>query len=307
MTASRSTRLVGGVAVVTGGAGTAAGLGQGLVRELASAGMRVAILDRDGDAAAALADELRHAGIESTSCAMDVRDDASIRAAVEHVESVFGGCNVLCAHVGGAMPGRFDAIELSQWRDAFDVGVIGTVATVQAFLPLLRTTEGLRRIVLTSSVAALAPGRFQGPYRAAKVAVTSIGETLDLELGPEGIGTTVAFPSGMASSDALVDLDDASAVDNALDALPAEFREVAATLAAEFAGDPLDLAAGGEAAAPIISAVLDGRRYVVTHGVSAETAHRARHDAIDDAFAELRARGYRPVAVDLIGTNRGRS
>src|ERR1700722_3498750 len=75
--------------------------------------------------------------------------------------------------------------------------VTGTVATIQAFLPLMQRAEGLRRIVLTASVAAIAPGRFQGPYRAAKAAVVSIGETLDLELGPDGIGTTIVFPGGM--------------------------------------------------------------------------------------------------------------
>ena len=83
--------------------------------------------------------------------------------------------------------------------------VTGTVATIQAFLPLMQRTEGLRRIVLTSSVAALAPGRFQGPYRAAKAAVMSIGETLALELEAEGIGTTIAIPSGMLPPE-LIDL-----------------------------------------------------------------------------------------------------
>ena len=39
--------LHGGVAVITGGAGTGAGLGQGLVLGFAAQGMRVAILDVD--------------------------------------------------------------------------------------------------------------------------------------------------------------------------------------------------------------------------------------------------------------------
>ncbi len=61
----------------------------------------------------------------------------------------------------------------------------------------MRKTASHRRIVITSSVAAIAPGRYQGPYRASKAAVTSLAETLDLELGPEGIGAIVAFLSGM--------------------------------------------------------------------------------------------------------------
>lgn len=294
-------RFRGGVAVVTGGAGTSAGLGAGLVRAWAAHGMRVAVLDVDGHAADELVGELRAGGVEAVAAAIDVRREESMQAAATMVRDAFGGCNVLCAHVGGAAPGRIDEIELAQWRDALDVGVVGTVATVQAFLPLLRATNGLRRIVLTSSVAALVPGRFQGPYRAAKAAVTSIGETLDRELGPEGIGTTVVFPSGMATEEMLAAVVPGE-VDASIELLPEEFRDVARTLAEEFAGDPLDLTTGRDAATPIVDAVLAGRRYVITHGVSAERAHRARLRELDDAFGELAARGHRPTAPSVTTT-----
>jgi NAD(P)-dependent dehydrogenase (short-subunit alcohol dehydrogenase family) len=208
------------------------------------------------------------------------------------VRAAFGACNVLCAHVGGAIPGRFDQLGLDVWRDALETGVVGTVATVQAFLPLMRATTGLRRIVLTSSVAALAPGRFQGPYRAAKAAVTSIGETLELELGEEGIGTTIVFPSGMVTPEVSASLVDADAIDDAMAGLPPEFREVARTLREELAADPSDLATGHEAAGPVIEAVLAGAPYVITHGATVEAAHRVRQERLERAFADLRGRGY---------------
>ena len=81
--------------------------------------------------------------------------------------------------------------------------VVGTVVTVQAFLPLMRATRGHRRIVLTSQPPRSREYDSRARIASAEAAVTSIGETLDLELGPEGIGTTIVFPSGMLSPEIL--------------------------------------------------------------------------------------------------------
>jgi NAD(P)-dependent dehydrogenase (short-subunit alcohol dehydrogenase family) len=282
--------LEGGVAVVTGGAGIGAGLGQGLVRRLVAEGMRVAVLDLDVDAADALVAELRGEGADAIACRIDVNDSATMHAAAARVRAELGACNVLCAHVGGGGHGRFDDQGEAEWSAAMQTMVVGTVVTVQAFLPLLRDTHGVRRIVLTSSVAALAPGRDQGPYRAAKAAVTSIGETLALELEPEGIGTTIAFPSGM-QADEMLDLARAVA-GTPLDDLVAMMGDpVMATIAHEMVGEPADVASGDAAAQPIVDAVLADQRYVVTHGTAFERAYRERAEALDAAIVSARRRG----------------
>lgn len=271
--------LRGGVAVVTGGAGTVAGLGQGLVRQFAHAGMRVAIVDLDGAAAEHLAGDLRQEGVDAIACTADVTDESTLRDAADQVRDAFGACNVLCAHVGGGGQGRFETTTIAEWRSALELMLVGTVATVQAFLPLLRETTGHRRIVLTSSAAALAPGRFQGPYRAAKAAVTSLGETLDLELGPEGIGATIVFPSGMLVPELLELM---RTTDLAADGIDPVVRAITEEMAPEAS----DIATGESAAAPVVDAVADGKRYVVTHGVTVGRAARARQELLDDALAE---------------------
>jgi 2-hydroxycyclohexanecarboxyl-CoA dehydrogenase len=275
--------LRGGVAVVTGGAGTVAGLGQGLVRQFARAGMRVAILDLDGDAAEQLARDLRWEHVDAIACEADVTDESSLRNAADQVRHAFGACNVLCAHVGGGGQGPFETSTIAEWRSALEVMVLGTVATVQAFLPLMRETQGHRRIVLTASAAALAPGRFQGPYRAAKAAVTSLGETLDLELGPEGIGATIAFPSGMLVPELLEFM---RTTDLTMDGIDPVVRAITE----EMAPEPSDIASGESAAVPVVEAVADGKRYVVTHGVTVGRVARARHELLDEAFADAARR-----------------
>jgi NAD(P)-dependent dehydrogenase (short-subunit alcohol dehydrogenase family) len=279
------------VAVVTGGAGQVAGLGRGLVKQFAARGMKVAILDIDLNAAEALLEELRADGLDGLALKADVMSPESLFEAAEQVSDLLGCCNVLCAHVGGGGQGRFADLSLETWRQAMDLMVTGTVATIHAFLPLMRQSRGMRNIVLTSSVAAIAPGRYQGPYRAAKAAVMSIGETLALELGEEGITTTIAFPSGMLSPD-LLELGLEVARAPMLDP-----ENIQMAIAAEMIGDPTDLATGEDAAAMVVEAVFSGRRYVITHGKTMETAYGERAEQLQHAFDDLAARSYSPTPV----------
>src|SRR4051794_17837972 len=252
--------------------------------------MRVAILDLDGDAAEALADELRAADVDALACAVDVGTTDTLRAAAQRVAEVFGACNVLCAHVGGGGQGRFEDLGEDDWLTAMQVMVVGTVATGKAFLPLMRASSGYRRIVLTSSTAALAPGRYQGPYRAAKAAVTSIGETLHRELhDAEGIGVTVAFPSGMQPN-SIVDMARGVAGMTEEELVDTMGDPVLAGITHEMVRDPSDIETGDAAAQPIVDAVIAGRQYVITHGSAFERAYRERAAAVDQAFAGLAAR-----------------
>jgi NAD(P)-dependent dehydrogenase (short-subunit alcohol dehydrogenase family) len=281
--------LRGCTAVVTGGAGQVAGLGRGLVEQFAAAGMNVAVLDVDGAAAIRLVDELQGTGAKGLALEIDVRRPDSLLDAARRVTDEFGSCHILCAHVGGGGQGRFVDVPIEAWQEAMHLMVTGTVATVSAFLPLMQRSTGLRRIVVTSSVAALVPGRYQGPYRAAKAAVMSLGETLALELEDDGIATTIVFPSGMLPPE-LIPL--------ALDP-PPELRADPANLemaiAEEMVRDPTDVAPGEDVARTVVDAIVAGDRYVITHGRTAERGYLERRRQIDRAFEELAGRSYRPV------------
>lgn len=277
------------VGVVVGGAGLQSGLGAGIVQRLVERDMRVAILDVDAAAAERSAEALRAQGHDVISIGADVTDESTLASAATRVEAEFGACHLLFANVGG---GRFNRIEdypLDAWRREIEVMVLGTVATVDAFLPLMKRTTGYRRLVLTSSIAAIAPGRFQAPYRAAKAAVMSIGETLDLELGPEGIGATVAFPSGMIQDE---QIETAWEYLSQIPEVPSDVRppagspELGTAVGSEMSRDRADMATGYDAAGRILAAVDDGRRFVVTHGITVEGPARERLALIEAALRE---------------------
>jgi NAD(P)-dependent dehydrogenase (short-subunit alcohol dehydrogenase family) len=186
--------LTGRVAVDTGGA---SGLGAAMAHEYARAGMHVAVLDIDEPRAREVARSLTELGVDADSVPIDTGDVASIRAAAALVHERFGGCNLLCANVGVQQFGSIDALTDDDWTWVLTVNVLGTVRTVNAFLPVLRARGGWRQIAITASSGVFVPAVRLGAYTTSKSALVGFGETLRLELAEEGIGVTLVFPAGM--------------------------------------------------------------------------------------------------------------
>jgi NAD(P)-dependent dehydrogenase (short-subunit alcohol dehydrogenase family) len=186
--------LDGQVVVITG---AGSGLGRAMAMTFSGAGAAVAALDLDGEGAAETAAAITRTGAIAESFRVDVADPAALPAAAQSVQDRFGACHLLCANVGVQQFGAIDRLTADDWRWVLDVNVLGTVNTVSAFLPLLRASKGTRQILLTSSSGVHAPGVRLGAYTTSKFAVMGYGETLRLELEPEGIGVSVLFPAGM--------------------------------------------------------------------------------------------------------------
>jgi NAD(P)-dependent dehydrogenase (short-subunit alcohol dehydrogenase family) len=185
-----------GAAVITG---AGSGLGAAMAARFAEQGMAIVALDIDGDRAEQTAQGVRDRGGRAIALRVDVANRAEVEAAAKATKEAFGGCNVLCANVGVQQFGAVDVLTDNDWRWVLDVNVLGVVHTVNAFLPLLRASQGNRRVVVTASSSVLVPGVRLGAYITSKFAVMGYGETLRMELASEGIGVSVFFPAGMSS------------------------------------------------------------------------------------------------------------
>ena len=243
------------VAVITGGA---SGLGLALGKQCAALGMRVALLDRDGERASAEAAALDGEVIGLT---MDVGDAASVQAATAAVANRFGGVDLVISNVGVQLFGAVADFTDDEWRWVLDVNVAGSARVARSFLPLLRQSTQ-PRLAFTTSSSVFDPAAHLGAYQASKFAVWGLAETLRLELAPDGIGVTVIFPSGMVSRH----------LETSQEAQPAAVARPVASpedFQAMFASNPnmsTMLATPDEAAAGVVDAMLRGDRYVLTHG-----------------------------------------
>ena len=129
----------GGTAVVTG---AGSGLGASMVDRFAAAGMAIVALDIDGERAEETAQRVRDAGGAAIAMRVDVADREQLEAAARATKEAFGGCTVVCANVGVQQFGAADKLTEQDWRWVLDVNVMGVIHTVNAFLPLLRESEG---------------------------------------------------------------------------------------------------------------------------------------------------------------------
>ena len=199
-------RLEGRTAVVTG---AGSGLGRGIALALASEGMRVAVLDRSGEAADAVAAELAAQGASSLALRVDVTSARELAAAAAEVAARLGTASVLCANAGVMVPlGPLAEKTESDWEYVFSVNVFGVVKTVNAFLAQLRAADEAH-IVTTASMGGLlvTPGIPIGIYAASKYACLGYSESLRHELAEEGIGVSVLcpgyVPSGLSRNSAV--------------------------------------------------------------------------------------------------------
>jgi NADP-dependent 3-hydroxy acid dehydrogenase YdfG len=168
------------VAVITG---ASSGIGAATARRLAAVGYHVVLIARRKDRIEALADELTGAGHRATAYVLDVTD----RPAVDDFAASLDRCDVLVNNAGGALGADPVATgDPADWRQMFEVNVIGTLNTTQALLPAL-TAGGDGTVVVISSTAGHSTYEGGGGYVAAKHCAHVLAETLRLEI----VGTPV--------------------------------------------------------------------------------------------------------------------
>ncbi|MFJ6636984.1 SDR family NAD(P)-dependent oxidoreductase [Streptomyces sp. NPDC091376] len=171
------------IAVVTG---ASSGIGAATARALASAGYHVILTARRKDRIEALAAELTEAGHRATARTLDVTDRAAVDALAASLDGA-GPVEVLVNNAGGAIGADPVATgDPADWRQMYEVNVIGTLNLTQALLPAL-TASGDGTVVVLSSTAGHATYEGGAGYVAAKNGARVLAETLRLEI----VGTPV--------------------------------------------------------------------------------------------------------------------
>jgi NAD(P)-dependent dehydrogenase (short-subunit alcohol dehydrogenase family) len=187
--------LHGHAAVVTGGA---SGLGAATADELARAGVKVACLDVNLDAARALAEKF---GGLAVRC--DVTDAEQSAAALAQARAKHGAARILvhCAGVGPArrIVGRDGPMPLADFERVIRINLIGTfnmmrlaAADMQSLNPLADGERGV--IISTASVAAFEGQIGQAAYSASKGGVAALTVPAAREFAQFGIRVNAIAP-----------------------------------------------------------------------------------------------------------------
>lgn len=180
------TALTGRRILITG---SGAGIGAVTARTAVELGARVAIFDRDGDAAHRVATGL---GSENAlAVAGDVTDGAAIERTLDEMAAAWGGIDDLVNNAGTYHHGPLLDLSLDHWRRVFDVNLFAAINAANA---AVRRMEAGGSIVNVASVLGqvAAPGR--GPYCVSKAALISLTKMQAVEWAERKIRVNAIAP-----------------------------------------------------------------------------------------------------------------
>jgi NAD(P)-dependent dehydrogenase (short-subunit alcohol dehydrogenase family) len=173
--------------------GCSSGIGRATAERLAGAGWTVYATARRPET---LAD------LEARGCrtlALDVTDEASMRAAVEAVEDEHGAVGVLVNNAGYSQNGAIETVPIDKVRAQFETNVFGLVRLCQLVLPGMRRARAGKIVNLSSMGGRLVfPGG--GFYHATKYAVEAISDALRFEVKGFGVDVIVIEPGLIRTS-----------------------------------------------------------------------------------------------------------
>jgi short-subunit dehydrogenase len=182
--------------VITGAGG---GIGAALAEAFAARGCKLALLDRDVEAATKVAERLRSTGVTVSVHAVDVTDRATLERARDEILATHGAVDVLINNAGITVFSSFEQLRDEEIDRTLAINLRGVIDGCRVFLPALRTRPQAH-IVNVSSIAGLAGMPWQTIYCASKFAVRGFSAALRSELVGDRIGVTCIVPGATRSN-----------------------------------------------------------------------------------------------------------
>lgn len=267
--------VTGKVAVVTG---AASGIGLGMVRCFARAGMKVVLADIEQAALDLAVEELTGAGHEAIGVRTDVTQRSEIGSLADATVDAFGGVHVLCNNAGVGVGAPISHTSVEDWEWTLAVDLWGPIHGVSVFLPLM-TDQGEGHINSTASMAGLYAGASLGAYNVAKHGVVALMATLqrDLVLAESPVRASVLCPGPINTN--IVDSERnrpaESAAGHVATAQGQRFWEMLTDSLAH-GMDPDDVGP------MVLDAIVEERFWVLTHPEMARLVERQVGAMIDD-------------------------
>jgi len=185
--------LKGKVAYITA---SSDGIGLGIARAAANAGMKVCIGYRNEERLAA-AVALFKKGQDIFPVKHDVTDRDGWVKVLDEIKGKYGKLHLLVNNAGSKTRAKVSDAKFEEWDNAVAVNYTAIYNSVAVCLPhMLEHGEG-SHILCTSSMSGLLPGGNLGVYTATKIAAVGLMEALRVELEGTTVGTSAFVPGGV--------------------------------------------------------------------------------------------------------------
>jgi 2-keto-3-deoxy-L-fuconate dehydrogenase len=186
-------RLQDRIAVVTG---AGSGIGRASAVLFAGEGAFVALVDRDSAGMQQTLAAIRNAGGDGSEHLGDVGDINFAQATIGEIVSRHGRLDVLMTAAGWSCGGTVLTTDPADWDAVFRTNVGGTWLWSRAAVPHMQR-QGKGSIITLASQLAIAGGKGNSAYIAAKGAIISLTRTMAVDFAADGIRVNAIAPGAI--------------------------------------------------------------------------------------------------------------
>ncbi|RYZ58276.1 MAG: SDR family NAD(P)-dependent oxidoreductase [Chitinophagaceae bacterium] len=188
----RNERSTGKVWFITG---ASRGFGRIWAEAALRRGDKVAATARKAESLAALKEKY---GANVLTLALDVTNTEQVKTAVAQAHAHFGRLDIVLNNAGYSLVGTIEEASAEDVKAMYDTNIFGSLAVIQAALPLLRQQEGGHIVGVSSNLGHVTLPVI-GYYCSSKWAFEAIHESLALEVKAFGINVTIIEPGAYAT------------------------------------------------------------------------------------------------------------
>jgi meso-butanediol dehydrogenase / (S,S)-butanediol dehydrogenase / diacetyl reductase len=192
------TGLVKGKSIIVTGGGR--GIGEGIARDLAAEGGRLAVADIDLAAAERVAAAIRQDKGEAIAIRVDVVDRQSVQAMIKETVRAFGRLDVMFNNAGISKAGQFLGATEADWNRIMGINGLGVLIGMQEAAKQMIAQGGGGKIINTASIAGKVGEQIATIYCASKACVISLTQAGAEALGKHNI-TVNSFSPGFVKTE----------------------------------------------------------------------------------------------------------
>jgi len=183
------------VAIVTGGS---KGIGEAIVRKLASDGLHVVAAARSADKLQAVVDSILALGQSAEAISIDVSNPTELAEKIASIGEKHGRLDVLVNNAGITRDGLFMRMEDSEFDEVIDTNLKSAFITCRTAARLLMRSKA-GRIINIGSVSGVAGNAGQVNYAASKAGLIGMTKSIAKEIASKGVTANVVAPGFIAT------------------------------------------------------------------------------------------------------------